>query len=157
MNKQLSEGKKAIDAVVALDVPYTWDNLVAHLDEVDDKLERIWSPVSHMNSVVNTDELRDAYDSCLAMLSEYGTWVGQHQGLFNAYQQLADSPEYLELSSAQQKVIKNALRDFKLSGIALPENEQQRYGEIQTALSELASKFSNNLTRCYRCIYRKCY
>ncbi|TRX54927.1 oligopeptidase A [Thalassomonas sp. M1454] len=145
VEQAISDGKKAIEAVVALDVPYTWDNLVAHLDEVDDQLERMWSPVSHMNSVVNTDELRDAYDSCLAMLSEYGTWVGQHQGLFNAYQQLADSPAYLDLNSAQQKVIKNALRDFKLSGIALPEDEQKRYGEIQTALSELASKFSNNL------------
>lgn len=145
VEQAIDQGKKAIDAVVALDVPYTWDNLVAHLDEVDDKLERIWSPVSHMNSVVNSDELRDAYDSCLAMLSEYGTWVGQHQGLFNAYQQLADSPEFLAMNKAQQKVIRNALRDFKLSGIALPEDEQKRYGDIQTQLSELASKFSNNL------------
>ncbi|MEW6999303.1 oligopeptidase A [Colwelliaceae bacterium BS250] len=145
VEQAISEGKAAIEKVVALDVPYTWDNLIAYIDEVDDKLERIWSPVSHMNSVVNSDELRDAYDSCLAMLSEYGTWVGQHQGLFNAYQQLADSPSYLDLNKAQQKVIKNALRDFKLSGIALADNDKKRYGEIQTKMSELASQFSNNV------------
>ncbi len=145
VEQAIAEGKQAIDKVVALAEHYNWQNLVAYLDEVDDKLERIWSPVSHLNAVLSSDELREAHDSCLAMLSEYGTWVGQHQGLFNAYQQLADSPSYLELNNGKQQVIKNALRDFKLSGIALAANEQQRYGEIQTKMSELASQFSNNV------------
>ncbi|WNC68517.1 oligopeptidase A [Thalassotalea nanhaiensis] len=145
VEQAIANGKKAIEQVVASDGPFTWDNLVAYIDEVDDQLEKIWSPVSHMNSVVNSDELRDAYDSCLAMLSEYGTWVGQHKGLFNAYQQLANSDEFATLNAAQQKVISNALRDFKLSGIALEDDKKARYGEIQTKLSELASNFSNNV------------
>jgi len=125
--------------------PLSWDSLVAPIDEVDDILGKLWSPVSHMNSVVSTDELREAYESCLPLLSEYGTFVGQHQGLFEAYQALADSDEFNKLNQAQQKVITNALRDFKLSGIALHDEDKKRYGEIVTRLSELGSQFSNNV------------
>jgi oligopeptidase A len=124
---------------------FTWDSLVAPIDEADDILGKLWSPVSHMNSVVNSDELREAYESCLPLLSEYSTFVGQHQGLYDAYQKLADSKEYSTLDVAQKKVIDNALRDFKLSGIALNSEDKQRYGEIVTRLSELSSSFGNNL------------
>jgi len=136
--------KKAI-ATVLKEKTFTWDNLVLPIDEVDDSLSKLWSPVSHMNSVINSDELRDAYESCLPLLSEYGTFVGQHQGLFEAYQQLADSDEYQQLDIAQKKVIDNALRDFKLSGIALNDDDKKRYGEVVTRLSELSSTFGNNL------------
>lgn len=144
VEEAISNCKKVI-ADVLKQPHFTWDNLVAPTDEVDDVLGKLWSPVSHMNSVVNSDELREAYESCLPLLSEYGTFVGQHQGLFNAYKQLADSDEYQTLNTAQKKVIDNALRDFKLSGIALNEKDQQRYGELVTRLSELSSTFGNNL------------
>src|SRR5690606_7741394 len=98
----------------------------------------------HMNSVVNTPQLREAYESCLPLLSEYSTWLGQHEGLYQKYQQLAQSAEYSGLTAAQQKVIQNALRDFKLSGIGLSTEKKQRYGEIQSRLSELSSTFANN-------------
>ncbi|NMP16903.1 oligopeptidase A [Thalassotalea sp. Y01] len=145
VEKAINDAKQAIELIAAKGQDYSWQNLVAYLDDVDDILEKIWSPVSHMNSVVNSDELRDAYDSCLATLSEYSTWVGQHEGLYNAYKSLSESDEFNRLDVAQKKVISNALRDFKLSGIGLEQNKKQRYGEIQTRLSELASKFSNNL------------
>ncbi|MDW6002253.1 oligopeptidase A [Vibrio mangrovi] len=122
-----------------------WDNLIAPIEEVDDVLSRIWSPVSHMNSVVNSEALREAYESCLPLLSEYGTWVGQHKGLFDAYKKIRESEEYETLSRAQQKTIHDALRDFELSGIGLPLAEQKRYGEISKRMSELGSKFSNNV------------
>ena len=137
--------KTTIADVLANHTQFTWANLVAPIDEVDDVLGKLWSPVSHMNSVVNSDELRDAYESCLPLLSEYGTFVGQHAGLFAAYQQLSESEEFGQLNQAQQKVITNALRDFKLSGIALNEQDKKRYGEIATRLSELSSSFGNNL------------
>ncbi len=145
VERAINECKAKIEDVVALKGPYSWDSLIASVDDVDDKLERIWSPVSHLNSVANSEELREAYESCLPLLSEYGTWVGQHEGLFKAYQSFADSPIFLELDTAQKKTISNALRDFKLSGIGLSGKDKKRYGEIQTRLSELASKFSNNL------------
>jgi oligopeptidase A len=140
----IAECKKVI-ANVLKETTFTWANLVTPTDEVDDTLSKLWSPVSHMNSVVNSDELRDAYESCLPLLSEYGTFVGQHQELYQAYQQLADSNEYQQLDIAQKKVIDNALRDFKLSGIALNDEDKKRYGEIVTKLSELSSTFGNNL------------
>lgn len=141
----ISNCKKVISQVLADNTKFTWDNLVLPIDEVDDVLSKLWSPVSHMNSVVSSDELREAYESCLPLLSEYGTFVGQHQGLYQAYLSLKESNEFSQLDTAQQKVITNALRDFKLSGIALNDNDKKRYGEIVTRLSELSSNFSNNV------------
>ncbi|PMG96167.1 oligopeptidase A [Vibrio lentus] len=137
--------RNKIEQVLEGNTSPSWDNLVAPIEEVDDRLGRIWSPVSHMNSVVNSDELREAYESCLPVLSEYGTWVGQHKGLFEAYKAIKASEEFSALNRAQQKTITDALRDFELSGIGLPADEQHRYGEISKRQSELGSQFSNNV------------
>ena len=145
VEEAIANCKNTIADVLANNTQFTWANLVAPIDEVDDVLGKLWSPISHMNSVVNSDELRDAYESCLPLLSEYGTFVGQHAGLFAAYQQLSASDEFSQLNTAQQKVITNALRDFKLSGIALNSQDQKRYGEISARLSELSSTFGNNI------------
>jgi oligopeptidase A len=136
--------KTTIEQVLQQD-NYSWENLVAPLEEVDDQLSRLWSPVSHMNSVVSSDALREAHDACLPLLSEYGTWVGQHKGLYDAYCQIQNSVQFANLSQAQQKVITNAVRDFKLSGVALQDDNKVRYGEIKSRLSDLASTFSNNV------------
>ena len=124
---------------------FTWDNLVAPIEEVDDQLSKLWSPVSHMNSVVSNDELREAHDGCLPALSEFSTWVGQNSDLYNAYVQIQQSAEFNDLSQAQQKVIEHAVRDFELSGVALDGDKKLRYAEIQSRLSDLASTFSNNV------------
>ena len=144
VEKLVEECKQAIDKAVSEDVP-SWDNLVLAIDKVDDALSKAWSPVSHMNSVVSSDDLREAYESCLPLLTEYGTWVGQHKGLNEAYKKLANSAEFAQLSKAQKKVIENTLRDFKLSGVDLEAEKQKRYGEIQTRKSEISSTFSNNV------------
>ncbi|WJG09108.1 oligopeptidase A [Aliiglaciecola sp. LCG003] len=136
--------KHTIDEVLK-QPDHNWQSVVEPIDEVDDALGRLWSPVSHMNSVVSNDKLREVHDACLPLLSEYGTWVGQHKGLFDAYCQIKQSAEFSKLSIAQQKVVDNAIRDFTLSGVALEEQKKQRYGEIQSRLSELSSQFSNNV------------
>ncbi len=145
VKQAIVNSKKVITQVLANNEKFTWDNLVSPIDDVDDVLSRLWSPVSHMNSVVSSDAHREAYESCLPLLSEYGTFVGQHQGLYQAYQSIKDSEEFTQLDTAQQKVITNALRDFKLSGIALADEDKKRYGEIVVRLSELSSGFSNNV------------
>lgn len=134
-----------IEQVTARQQGYTWDNLVEPLDEADDALNQIWSPVSHMNSVLSTDEWRQAHDACLPLLSDYGTWVGQHQGLYQAYKELHESAEFATLTKPQQTYIENSLRDFELSGIGLEDEQKVRYGEIAKRLSELTSTFSNQL------------
>ncbi|AMJ95943.1 oligopeptidase A [Alteromonas stellipolaris] len=144
IEKAIANCKLEIDEVVA-SKDYSYANLVLRLEEVDDNLSKMWSPVSHMNSVVSSDELREAHDACLPLLSEYGTWVGQHEGLYNAYVAIKDSNEYADLDEQRQKVIDNAIRDFTLSGVALPSEEKKRYADIQAKLSELSSTFSNNV------------
>ncbi|MBP8039125.1 MAG: oligopeptidase A, partial [Aeromonadaceae bacterium] len=145
IEQAIADCKARIAEVLKQTEPQTWDSLVAPLEEVDDRLGRIWSPVSHLNSVVNSNELREAHDGCLPLLSEYQTFVGQHEGLYQAFQQLAASDEYPRLSEPQRQQIENTLRDFRLSGIGLPKEQQQRYGEIVARLSELASNFSNQV------------
>ncbi|EGA64717.1 oligopeptidase A [Vibrio brasiliensis] len=145
VEQAIADCRAKIEQVLAGNTEPTWDNVVAPIEEVDDRLSRIWSPISHMNSVVNSDELRDAYESCLPLLSEYGTWVGQHKGLFEAYKSLKASESFAALTQAQKKTITDSLRDFELSGIGLPADEQHRYGEISKRMSELGSKFSNNV------------
>jgi oligopeptidase A len=122
-----------------------WDNFAAPLEALGDRLSQAWSPVSHLNSTMNSPKLREAYQACLAKLSAYSTWVGQNSDLAAAYQRLADSDEFASLDEAQQKAITNSLRDFRLAGVDLPQDKKQRYGEIQARLSELSNTFSNHV------------
>lgn len=145
IQEALKNCRHTIETVLTKNSQYTWDNLIQPIDEMDEKFSRAWSPVSHLNSVKNSPELREAYEACLPLLSEYSTWVGQHKPLYQAYKQIKESEEYTKLTKAQKKVIDNALRDFELSGIGLPEDKQKRYGEIVAKLSELSSKYSNNV------------
>ncbi|KNE85978.1 oligopeptidase A [Aggregatibacter aphrophilus] len=143
--KQLIEENRATVEHLLKQPHFTWENFILPLAEAGDRLSKVWSPISHLNSVKNSPELREAYQACLPLLAEYGTWVGQHQGLYEAYLQLKNSPEFANYSQAQKKAIENSLRDFKLSGISLPAEKQKRYGEIVARLSELTSQFSNNV------------
>ncbi|WMC10645.1 oligopeptidase A [Oceanimonas pelagia] len=150
----IADCKKRVETVLARNEEFTWDNLVAPLEEVNDHLSRIWSPVSHLNSVMNSEALRQAYESCLPLLSEYHTWMGQHQGLFEAYQSLANRDDFKKLSLAQQKEVANTLRDFRLSGIALEAEQKRRFGEIQARLSELSSTFANRVLDATQAWYK---
>ena len=149
MEQVLTESKAAIESLVesfAKGTPVTRDTLLRPLDDIDDRLNSVWSPVSHLNAVVNSDELREAYNACLPKLSEYSTWVGQNKGLDEAYKALQDSDEYQQhLTQAQRKVVDNAVRDFHLSGVDLPEDKKKRFGEIRHRLSELSSKYGENV------------
>ena len=122
-----------------------WHRLVGEIEQLNDELAQAWSPVSHLNAVANTDEIREAYNACLPKLSEYFTELGQHEALFKAYEQFSQSDAFESLTAAQKKVITNSLRDFRLAGIGLPDAQQKRYAELQLKLSELTTKFSENV------------
>jgi len=141
----LDESRKAIEARLEQGAPYTWASLVEPLEDIDDRINRAWSPVGHLNAVVNSDELREAYNACLPILSEYATEVGQNDRLFQAYRALAEGPEFNSLDQAQRKIVENALRDFRLSGVDLPEEEKQRFKAIAQELSKLGSQFQDNV------------
>ena len=139
----LADNRKAIDQLLkTVDNP-DWFNMIEPIEEMDDRLSRAWSPVSHMNSVVNSDELRAAYNACLPKLSEYSTELGQNLELFKAYEAVYQKNEGLD--DPQKKVLENALKDFRLSGIDLPEDKKKRFGEISQSLSKLHSQFEENL------------
>ncbi|MEG7359101.1 oligopeptidase A [Pseudomonas citronellolis] len=123
----------------------SWDGLVLAMDELHARLGAAWSPVSHLNAVCNSAELREAYEGCLPLLSAYWTELGQNRELFKAYEALAASPAAANFDVAQKTILEHALRDFRLSGIDLPAEQQKRYAEIQARLSELGSRFSNQL------------
>jgi oligopeptidase A len=140
----ITQCKTVIETVVAAQ-DASYGAVYLTIDEVDTRLSNLWSPVSHMNSVLSNDEWREAHDACLPLLSEYGTWVGQHEGLYQLYKTLHDSAEFTTLDTAQQKMVTNTLRDFTLSGIALDADKKEQYGKIKARMSELSSTFSNQV------------
>ena len=141
----LAENRKTVKELLAATEDYTWDNLIQPLEDMDDRLSRVWSPISHMNSVVNSEALRTAYNACLPKLSEYSTEMGQNVRLYQAYKVIKDSKQYEQLDTSQKKVIDNALRDFHLSGVDLPDDKKARFKKIQQQLSQLTTKFEENV------------
>ena len=145
VEQAIADCRAKVEEVLASDAAPSWESIIIPLAETDDRLSRIWSPVSHLNSVQNSEALREAYEACLPALSEYGTWVGQNKGLYEAYKSIKQSDAFATLSQAQQKTMVDELRDFELSGIGLPADQQKRYGDISKRTSELSSNFSNNV------------
>ena len=141
----LAQSRATVQQLLAANSIYTWANLIQPLEDMGERLNRAWSPVSHMNSVVNSDALRAAYNACLPKLSDYSTEMGQNERLYQAYQAIADGVEYNKLDIAQKKIIDNALRDFRLSGVALSAQDKERYKTIMQELSGLTSKFEEHL------------
>ncbi len=147
IDELLAENRHAIEALVerAESEPPRWESLAAPLESLNDRLSRAWSPVSHLNGTMNNPELREAYQACLGKLSEYSTWLGQHEGLFRAWQALKEGAAWETLDEAKRRTVENTLRDFRLAGVDLPTEKKRRYGEIKARLSELSNTFSNQL------------
>jgi oligopeptidase A len=145
IDQLLAEARAVVEQQLKATDRYTWKNLIEPIENIEDKLNKAWSPVSHMNSVVNSDALREAYNACLPKLSEYSTEMGQNEALFKAYRAIAESDEYHSLDTAQKKIIQNALRDFRLSGIDLDAEKKRRFKEISQELSSLASRYEENV------------
>lgn len=141
----LADNRAAIAQIIEQNHDYSWDTLVGPLEDLADRLARAWSPVSHMNSVVNSPSLREAYNACLPLLSAYSTELGQNEALYRAYRAIAERDDFQALDRAQRKIVENALRDFRLSGIALDADQQARYKAIIQELSTLTAKFEQNL------------
>ncbi|WND06789.1 M3 family metallopeptidase [Acinetobacter soli] len=119
--------------------------LVQQLDQLENAMSESWGVLSHLNAVMNNAQTREVYQALLPSLSEYYTQLGQHTALYQSYQQLHDSSQFSSLSAAEQSAIRLALRDFKLSGVALEGANKARYAEISARLSQLSSDFSNHV------------
>lgn len=143
LDKILADNQQWLAQRLAETIAPTWDNLIYPLDEAGNRLEKMWSPVSHLNAVANTDAIRQAYNNALPKLSEYHTEIGQNKALYDAIEQLFQQAEYLD--AGQKHALDRSLLSFRLSGVALPAAEKQRYREISQELSQLCSRFSDNL------------
>jgi oligopeptidase A len=139
----LEENRAAIAALLASGAD-RWDTLVVPLERMHHRLGKAWSPVGHLNGVMNSDELRAAYNACLPLLTAYHTELGQNAELCAGYQGVADR-EGTALGAEQRKVVDNALRDFRLAGVSLPAERKQRFGEIMERLATAQAKFDENV------------
>ena len=139
------ERLSALSAATAAGGDRSWDGLLAPLEELEERVSRVWGPVAHLFAVTSTPEWRKAHGECLPKVTAYHLELSQNEALFRSYEGLAASPAFAALSAPRQKVVRDALRDFKLAGVTLPSHEKSRFKEIALRLSKLQSKFEENI------------
>ncbi|OGT38900.1 MAG: oligopeptidase A [Gammaproteobacteria bacterium RIFCSPHIGHO2_12_FULL_38_14] len=145
ISQQLENNKQQLKIILAQEGPFTWDNLMQPLEAMQDDFNKMWSPIAHLHSVMESDALRKAYRETLPIITEYYTSLAHDEKLFAAVSSLAKSEHFQSLSSAQQKVIENEMRDFKLAGVHLPPQQKKEMAALQQKLSTLTTTFSENI------------
>ncbi|MDP2027217.1 M3 family metallopeptidase [Sulfuriferula sp.] len=145
IDQLLAENKTLVDALAAAADAPTWSTFVQPMEDANERLSRAWGPVSHLNSVMNSAELREAYNACLPKITQYYAEMSQNLALFAKFKALKVSAGYMLLNPAQKKIIDNELRGFRLGGAELPEDQKPRFLEIQEALARQSAKFEENL------------
>ena len=143
LERVLAENHARLDELTANPTP-TFASLVAPVEELSYRLSRVWSPISHLNAVANSAEMREAYNECVPLLTAYSSELGQNAGLQAGYAYILQH-EGGALDAAQRKVVENALRDFRLAGVDLQPEQKARYREVAQRLAQLATKFSENV------------
>lgn len=141
----LNKNRQRLTELLSTHGTYTWENLMQPLEEMGDQLSQYWSPISHLHATMETDALREAYNKAITELTTYHTELLQNPLLFKAISAIAESKEFSALTPAQQKIIENDIRDFKLHGIHLTGDKKQRFAELEQQLSQLMTKFSENV------------
>jgi oligopeptidase A len=145
IDELLAANRIVLERLGAPDSPPTWNDVVAPLQDANEKLNRAWGLVGHLNAVMNSPELREVYNANLPKVTQFYTELGQNQRLFEKFKQLSVSPEMARLSRAQRAIIEHELRDFRLGGADLSAPEKARFTAIREKLSALTSRFSDNL------------
>jgi oligopeptidase A len=141
----IAEARAAINLLAADTRPANWNSVVTPLDDVNERLSRAWGVVSHLNAVVNSAELREAYNGMLPVVTQYWSEISQNETLYAKYKALRSGPEFAELSGAQQKSLENELRDFRLGGAELSDADKARFQAVQEELSSLMSTFNDHV------------
>lgn len=141
----IAEGRALVNQLATTPTTATWDNFVRPLEDANERLSRAWGQVSHLNAVMNSPELREAYNGMLPQVTQYFAEMGQDERLFERYKQIRASADYAKLKPEQQKAIDNELRDFRLGGAELPAEKKARFLAIQERKAAVASKFNDNV------------
>jgi oligopeptidase A len=145
IDELLAANRAVLKQLGAHDAAPTWENFVAPLYDATEKLNRAWGQVGHMNAVMNSPELREAYNENLPKVTQFYTELGQNEQLFERFKQFAASAAAAQLSQAQRAVLEHELRDFRLGGAELPPEKKQRFTQVREKLSAISSRFSDNL------------
>ncbi|MBD9478496.1 M3 family metallopeptidase [Pseudoxanthomonas sp. PXM02] len=144
IDQLLTEAEAAARAAEGV-VPVSWETFVVPLDDATERLARAWNQVTHLEAVVNTPVLRAAYNAQLPKVTRFWAALGQNLALYRQYRALADAPEAAQYDEARRKVLDNALRDFRLGGAELPDEQKARFAAVKEELSGLSAKFSQNV------------
>ncbi|HSW70029.1 MAG TPA: M3 family metallopeptidase [Gammaproteobacteria bacterium] len=145
LKQVLSENRSKLQTLLKNNSAFTWENLILPMEALDNLLNKMWSPVSHLHAVMESDELRTIYNACIPLLTEYHTELMQNEILYRAVKMISESADYKNFSPVQIKAIENELRDFKLAGVSLPPKDKERFAELSKALSKLSTQFGENL------------
>ncbi|MDP2126877.1 MAG: M3 family metallopeptidase [Pseudohongiella sp.] len=148
VEKVLAENRNTLEELLGKSKSLTapdWSNLMDPLDDMDDSLNKVWSTASHLNSVSNTPEIRQAYNECQHLITEYYAELGQNEKLYACVQALSSRAETLKLDGSQRKILEDTLLDFRLAGVSLPADQKKQYTVLQTQLSQLSNQFGNNV------------
>ncbi|MGH8854611.1 MAG: M3 family metallopeptidase [Telluria sp.] len=140
--------QQAAGVVSQLEAPsdqVTWDSFVIPLEEATERLGRAWGVVNHLNHVMDTPELRAAYNENQLKVTEFWTALSQNEALFAKYKALRHANEYASLTPARKRIVENALRDFRLGGAELPQDRTARFAEIQEQQAATSTRFSENV------------
>jgi oligopeptidase A len=143
IDKLIAAQRVAIDRIAAADAVRDFQHVMLAQERLDQTLAHAWSPVSHLHSVADSEALRKAHGSAEEKLTDHGIEVGQNRDLYAAVQAVADRPDFAALPTAARAAVDHALRDFRLSGVALEEPARSRFREIGVELSRLTTEFSN--------------
>jgi oligopeptidase A len=141
----LKEANTLIHSLREMNIPPSWDNFVEPIEMISEKISRAWGQIEHLNAVVNSENLRKAYNDNLIKLTEFYTNLSQDESLYKKYQSLKNSETFNSLTSSQKRVIDNVLREFKLGGAELNEGEKKRFKVIQEKLAKLSTQFEENI------------
>jgi len=141
----LKEANTLIHSLREMSIPPSWDNFVEPIEMISEKISRAWGQIEHLNAVVNSENLRKAYNDNLIKLTEFYTNLSQDESLYKKYQSLKNSVTFYSLTSSQKRVIDNILREFKLGGAELNEGEKKKFKVIQEKLAKLSTQFEENI------------
>jgi oligopeptidase A len=145
ISELISQSRATVERVADPSLEVSWENIVDPLEDISSRLWRAWSVAGHLNAVVNTNELRAAYNACLPLVTEFSTWVGLHEGLYAQYKRLKEPQAYDALTPVRQRIVDLALRDFRLGGVELKGEQRERYAVISDQQAQASQKFSENV------------
>lgn len=145
LEKLITHQQNQIDDFLIAHTTASYKTLIPFLETLDNQLHLFWTPVNHLNAVMNNKALRSSYEACLPMLSAHTTWLSQHEGLFQQFTAIAENQDFSALSDVQKKYITDTLRDFKRAGVHLAAQQKKQFAEITSAISQLSHQYEQNL------------